>query len=107
MQDEIKHTEIAVSLVKTATNKEYEIDNLPLSKLPLRNKEQFRKDNHRDAIINEAKSADALYKYADECLKKNRVELAKIITEIANDESRHADLGHKIEEWLVSTENNN
>ena len=107
MQDEIRHTKIAVSLVKIATNKEYEINNLPLTNLPLRNKEQFRKANHRDAIINEARSADELYKYADECLKKNRIELAKVITEIADDETRHADLGHKIEEWLVSTENNN
>ena len=102
MNDEIKHTKIALSLASYASKKQYTVDKLKLDKLEIRDKETFKKDNYRDACINEREAAKQLFYLAEQEKNKNRPELATLIIEIANDETRHADLGDKINDWLIN-----
>ena len=100
MDDEIRHAKIAFSLAQKASdnNKKYNITKLDL-KPQLRNFDDFIKDNYRDAIINEAESAKELFKYANNQERQRRYGIAKLIKEVASDETRHANLGEQIDTW--------
>ena len=99
MFDEIRHTKIAIGLASLASNKKYKIDELKLNNVKIRDKKTFKEENYKDACINEAAAAKSLYEESSQ-YELNKPELAKILKEIGDDESRHALLGEKIDNWL-------
>ena len=99
MQDEIKHTKMAIGIVKEITGEEYKISPLNID-IKIRNIEKLKTDNYRDGCINELHSAIELEKTSEKYKDIGLKSLSDFFKEIADDEQRHSQLAFDIDNWL-------